>query len=88
MDRLENCRGGGEWQAGAAILLGDQRRQVAGLGEGADELGRILPLSVQLTPVVAGEAGAEFRDFLADFGVRVGGQGLVHFGLPRRSAVA
>ena len=37
-----------------------------------DELGRVAAHLVQLAPVFAGEPGAEFAHFLADFGVRVG----------------
>ena len=88
MDRLEDRRGGGQRQAGAAVFLGDQRGEIACLGEGVDELGGIFPPLVQLAPVLAGKAGAEFCDFGADLGVRVGGKLLVHVGLPRLAKAA
>ena len=78
LHRLQDRRGGGQRQAGAAVFLGDQRAEVAGLGQRAHELGGIGALLVQLAPVLAGEAGAELRDLLADFGMRVGWEWLVH----------
>ena len=42
---LQDRRGGGQRQAGAAIFLGDQRGEVAGLGQRADELGGIAALA-------------------------------------------
>ena len=88
VDRLEDRRGGGQRQARAAVFLGDQRGQIACLGERVDELGGIFPPLVQLAPVFAGKAGAEFRDFIADLGMRVGGKLLVHVGLPRLALAA
>ena len=40
--------------------------EVAGLGQRIDELRRIGPLAVELAPVLAGEAGAELCDGVAD----------------------
>ena len=45
VDRLEDRRGGGQRQAGAAVFLGDQRGEIAGLGQGVDELGGIVALA-------------------------------------------
>ena len=58
----------------------DQRGEVAGFGQGVDELGGIGAVAVQLAPVLAGETGAELGNLGADFGVRIGGQGLVDLG--------
>ena len=41
LDLLEDRRGGRERQAGAAIFLRDQGRQIAGFGERLDEIGGI-----------------------------------------------
>ena len=57
-----------EPQARAAVFLRDQHRQEPGLGQGGDELGRILPLAVQGAPIVAGEPRAQPAHRLADFG--------------------
>ena len=78
VDGLQDRRGGRQRQAGAAVLLGDQCGEIAGLGQRVDELGRIGAVAIQLAPVFAGEAGAELGDFGADLGVRIGGKGLVH----------
>ena len=88
VDGLKDRSGGGERQAGAAVFLGDQRGEIAGLGEGVDELGGIGAVAVQVAPVLAGEAGTEFCHLNADLGVRVGGKLLVHGGLPRLARVA
>jgi hypothetical protein len=53
-------------QPGAAIFLGDQHREVAGLRQGVDELLGVRHLAVELAPVFAGELGAEFGDGVAD----------------------
>ena len=43
----------------AAVFLRDQRREIAGLGQRCDELGRIGALAVELAPVFAGKLGAQ-----------------------------
>ena len=68
LDLFEDRGRGRERQPGAAIFLGDQGREIAGLGQRIDELGRIGHLAVELAPVFAGELGAELRDRVADIG--------------------
>ncbi len=46
-------------QPAAAVLLRDQRREKAGLGQRRHELGRIAALAIELAPVFARETGAE-----------------------------
>ena len=81
VDLLEDRRGRRQRQAGAAEFLGDQRAEVAGLGQGGDEGGRVGAVTVHLAPVLAGEAGAELADFLADLGMRIGGDDLLVHGV-------
>ena len=71
LDLLEDRGRGRQRQPGAAIFLGDQHREIAGLGQRVDELGRIGPLAVELAPVFAGELGAELGDRVADVGMFV-----------------
>ena len=68
MDGLEDHRRGAQRQAGAAVLLRDQRRQVLVLGERVDERVRVLLGGVELLPVLAGEALADAADRLAQHG--------------------
>ena len=51
--------GGGNAESAAAVLLGDQDAEEAGLGQGAHELGRIGALPIQGAPIDAREPGAE-----------------------------
>ncbi len=78
VDRLEDRCGGRQWQARAAVFLRDQRGEVASFGQRLDELGGIGAVAVQPAPVFTWEAGAELGNFDANFGMRIGGQGLVH----------
>ena len=59
MHFLENGRGGPEPQAAALEFLGDQRREEAGPGHGADELLRVRPVPVDPLPVAAAEFPAQ-----------------------------
>ena len=59
-------------QAGAAILLGNQRREIAGIGERLDEFARIGGVAIELAPVLRREGGAQLAHLLADIGVRIG----------------
>ena len=59
----------GQRQSRAAVFFRDQRGQVAALGERSDELGRIAPCLVQLTPVLAQEAATQLGDLLAYAGI-------------------
>jgi len=54
-----NGRGGPEPQAAALEFLGDQRREEAGPGHGADELLRVGPVAVDPLPVPAVEFPAQ-----------------------------
>ena len=65
--------------AGAAIFLGDQGGEEAGLGQRPDEGGRIFALAIERAPVFAREVGAQRADRAADFGELLAlmvGQGL------------
>ena len=66
LDLFEDRRRRRQFQPGAAILLGDQHREIAGLRQRVDELLRIRHLAVELAPVFAGELGAELCDGVAD----------------------
>src|ERR1700744_6324492 len=83
MDGLEDGRSRGERQGGAAIFLRDQRGEIAGFGKSLNKLGGIGAVAIEVTPVLTRETSAELRDLGADFSVRIGGQGLVHRGLPK-----
>jgi len=56
---LENCRGRTQVETAASVFLGDQRRQVAGLRERSDELGRISPFTIKTPPILTGKLRAE-----------------------------
>ena len=53
-------------QPAAAIGLGDENGEKTGIGQRLDELARISPLPVQLTPIVSGKLAAELGDGVAD----------------------
>ena len=83
------AHGGGQRQAGAAVLLGDQGGEVAGLGEGFDELGRVGRLVVELHPVLIGKPLADAPHPLADVApAGVEGQGDGHRGIAHAEAPA
>src|SRR5260221_58838 len=63
----------GDAEAAAAVRLGDQRREPAGLGQRFDELARVALGPVDLAPVRIPEPGADLRDRRADVGVPIGG---------------
>ena len=66
LDLLEDRRRRRERQAGAAVFLGDQRGEVAGLRERIDEFRRIGVVAVELAPVFARKIGAQTDYRLAD----------------------
>ena len=63
---LEDGAAGRQRQAGSAVLLRDQRAEVAGLGERVDELGWVGACVVELHPVGVGELIADAPHALAD----------------------
>ena len=67
MDLLQDGVRRRQAQARPAVLLRDQHRQEARLGQRAHELGRIGALAIQLPPVLAGEAVAQLADGVTDF---------------------
>ncbi|MHC2539025.1 hypothetical protein ACVJMY_008594 [Bradyrhizobium diazoefficiens] len=69
LDLLEDCGRRGQLQARAAIFLGDQHREIPGLGQRVDEGLRIGHLAIELAPVFAGKLRAELCDGFADVGV-------------------
>ena len=73
VDLLQDQRRIAQPEAHAAVLLGDQRRQPAALGERRDELLGVGALAVERAPVLAGEAPAELGDALPD-GLLIGCQ--------------
>ena len=66
LDLFQDGRCRRQFQPGAAIFLGDQNREIAGLRQRVDELLRIRHLAVELAPVFARELGAELCDGVAD----------------------
>ncbi len=56
---LQDCGGRADAEPAAAVFFGDQRGEIAGLGERGDELGRIGALAIERAPVFAGKLGAE-----------------------------
>ena len=71
LDLFEDRGRGGQFQPGAAIFLGDQHREIAGLGQRIDEVFGVGHLAVELAPVFAGELRAQFGDGVADVGIFV-----------------
>ena len=68
VDLLQDHGRGAQRQAGAAVFLGDQRAEEAGLGQLVDELGRIAAAVLELAPVFAGKALADLPHGIAQFG--------------------
>ena len=73
VDLFHDDRGLGQAQARAAVFLRDQRRQPAGLGEGAHEGVGVAAFFIDLAEVFGGELGAQVADGFADVLVGVGG---------------
>ncbi|OKO85362.1 hypothetical protein AC629_19270 [Bradyrhizobium sp. NAS80.1] len=59
-------------QARTAIFLGDQDREIAGLGQRIDEDLGVRHLAIELAPVFTGKLRAELCDGFADVGVIFG----------------
>ncbi len=68
LDFLEDRGRGRQFKAGAAVLLGDQDREIAGFSQRIDEGRGIGHLAVELAPVFAGKLGAKLGDGVADIG--------------------
>ena len=66
LDLFEDRGGRRQLQAGAAIFLGDQHREVAGLRQRIDEGLGVGHLAIELAPVFAGKLRAELCDGFAD----------------------
>ncbi len=66
LDLLQDCRRRRQLQPGAAVFLGDQDRQIAGLGQRIDEFSGIGHFAVELAPVLTGELFAQLADGFAD----------------------
>ena len=62
VDLLEDDRRLVDAEAGAAVLLGNQRRQVAGVGQRLDERVGIRARGIELAPVAVGKVLAEIAD--------------------------
>ena len=71
IDFLEDDRRLGDAETGAAEFLGDERRQIAGRGQGADELVRIGARGVEVALLAVREATAQVADGAAQIGVQV-----------------
>ena len=67
-DFLEDRGRGRQFQAGAAIFLGDQDREIAGFSQRIDEGRGIGHFAVELAPVFTGKLGAKLGDGVADIG--------------------
>src|SRR5262249_19445001 len=65
VDLLQDRSRGADRQAGAAIILRDQRRQIAADGEIIHHLGRITGALFQLAPVLAGIFRADLAYLVA-----------------------
>ena len=65
---LQNGSGRAQSQTAAAVFFGNQRRQVAGFGQGPHEFGGVAPLAVGFAPVLHREGGAQSHHAFADFG--------------------
>jgi hypothetical protein len=84
VDFLEDGAAGADLQARAAIFLRDQNREIARVGQGLHEFGRVGHCAVEFAPVVAGKTLAELGDRVANVlmvvvdGVRLGADGNVH----------
>ncbi len=66
VDRLQHGAGGADRQSRAAVLLRNQRAEIAGLRQRGDELGRIRRLVIVLHPIGIGKPLADARHALAN----------------------
>ncbi len=73
VDLLQHRRGGRERCAAAAVRLRYQHGEIAGVGQGADELGGVFAVAVQRPPIRAGETRAQAAHPFADVGMGIGG---------------
>ena len=71
LDFLQDRGGRRDRQAGAAIFLRDQRREIAGRGDRFDECGGIGTGAIELAPIFAGKIGAQPAHAVADLAVGV-----------------
>jgi hypothetical protein len=84
VDFLEDRAACADLEARAPIFLGDQHGEIAGIGQGLHEFGRISHRPIKLAPVLARKALAEPGDRVANVlmvvvgGVRLGTHGNVH----------
>ena len=73
VDLLEDDRRLGDAEARAAVVLRNQRRQVAGAGERLDERVGIRARRVELAPVAVGKRLAQIADGVAQILMKFGG---------------
>ena len=64
---FEDGAGGSQVQAHPAVLLGDERCEVSGLGHRLDELLRVLAPGVEVAPVLIGELLTDFPHSLTEY---------------------
>ena len=69
LDLFEDRRRRRKLQARAAIFLGDQHREIAGLCQRVDERLGVGHLAIELAPIFAGKLRAQLCDGFADVGV-------------------
>jgi len=67
---LKDRSRGGNTEARAAVFLGNERRQPAGVGQRLDELRRITALAIERAPVGTIEFQSERADGISDLGMR------------------
>src|SRR3989441_9479276 len=72
VDGLEDQPASRDAEPGAAVLLGDEGGQIAGLGQVVDEGLGILTLGVERAPVLAGVALADLGDAVPQRALLVG----------------
>ena len=56
---LKNCGGGRKIESATAVLLRDERREIAGLSERGDKFGRLGAVAIQRAPVFSWKFGAQ-----------------------------
>ena len=72
VDLLEDDRRLGDAEPGPAVLLRNQRREVAGVGQRLNELPRIAAASVEVAPVLSGNVAHRLAHRASQVGMQLG----------------
>jgi hypothetical protein len=73
VDLLEDDRRLGDAESGTAVLLRNQRREIAGVGQRANERVRVRALAIEIAPVAVGKGLAQIANGATEILLQVRG---------------